>query len=109
MTLSELLLKYPQLKFLKNSAGFNALPREKQEFVIQLFDDAMFWVDLDQKPNSDDGFKFLAASYGLQNAQQEAQDKGIKGKELEQFIRPHQDLYTMFNPYSGNSNEPKKK
>ncbi len=108
MTLNELVLKYPRLKFLKRSAGFHALAREKQEFVLKLFEDAMFWIELEDKPNSGDGFKFLAASYGLNNAQQEAKEKGLQGKQLEEHIRPHQDLFTMFNPYSGNANDDKK-
>jgi hypothetical protein len=105
MTLNELILKHPQLKFLKSSPGFNALPSDKQEYVIQMFDDAMFWIDLDETPHANDGFKFLASAYGLSNAQEAADHKGLQGKEREKFLRPHQDLYTMFNPYSGNGND----
>jgi hypothetical protein len=73
-----------------------------------MIEDAMFWVDLEKQPNSGDGFKFLAASYGLENAQEEATTKGLEGKEREKFLRPHQDLFTMFNPYSGNGRETQK-
>lgn len=86
-----------------NSPEFQALPKEKQDFILGLVEDAMFWIDLEKKPNSSDGFKFLAASYGLEQAQQEANVKGLTGKDREKFLRPHQDLYTMYNPYSGNA------
>ena len=106
MTLSELILKYPKLRFLKDSK-FMALPQELQEFVIGLLEDAMFWIELEDQPNADDGFKFLAASFGLSQAEAEAEAKGLTGKSRERFIRPHQDLYTMFNPYSGNDQKEK--
>lgn len=83
------------------------LTREEILELKGLIEDAMFWIDLEKKPHANDGFKFLAATYGLTNAQQEASQKGLQGKEKEKFIRPHQDLYTMFNPYSGNSSEKK--
>lgn len=105
MTLNELVLKYPQFRFLKNSRKIAVLTSEEQEFVAGLLEDAMFWVELDEKPNSSDGFKFLAATYGLHNAQSEAEKNGLQGKDREKFLRPHQDLYTMFNPYSGNGRE----
>ena len=105
MTLNELILKYPKFRFIKHSRKFQALPPEKQAFVIGLLEDAMFWVELDAKPTASDGFKFLAASYGLHNAQTEAEGMGLEGKDREKFLRPHQDLYTMFNPYSGNGHE----
>ena len=108
MTLNELILKYPQLKFLKSAPHFLALPKDRQDFVIGLLEDAMFWIELDKNPDSSHGFKFLAASYGLTNAEMEASSKGLAGKDREKFIRPHQDLYTMFNPYSGNGNDAKK-
>lgn len=111
MTLNELILKYPQLKFLKQSGQFLSLSKERQDFVIGLLEDAMFWIELDSKPNGNDGFKFLAASYGLTNAETSANEMKLEGKDRETFIRPHQDLFTMFNPYSGNGNDstPKKK
>ena len=108
MTLNELILKHPEFKFLKNAPGFHTLPTEKQEFVVGLIEDALFWIELEEKPNANDGFKFLAATYGLQNAHSSADKKNLQGKDRENFIRPHQDLYTMFNPYSGTSNEEKK-
>ena len=81
------------------------LTREEILELKGLVQDAMFWIELDAKPDSNEGFKFLAATYGLTNAQQEASQKGLQGKEKEKFIRPHQDLYTIFNPYSGNGND----
>ncbi len=108
MTLNEIILKYPKLKFLKHSKKIAALSAEKQQFLADLIEDAIFWIELEQKPNSGDGFKFLAATYGLQNAEEDAKTKGLEGKEREKFLRPHQDLYTMFNPYSGNGRETQK-
>ncbi len=105
MTINELILKHPQFRFLQYARQFNRLTLEQQEFVVGLIEDAMFWLDLDEKPNSSDGFKFLAASYGLDQAQKEAATKGLAGKEREKFLRPHQDLYTVYNPYSGNAHE----
>lgn len=81
------------------------LTRDEIVELKELVKDAMFWIDLDTKPNSSDGFKFLAAAFGLNKAQEKAKQEGLSGKEKEKFIRPHQDLYTMFNPYSGNGNE----
>lgn len=109
MTLKELILKYPKLRFIQNSARFQTLSPRMKEYVIGLIEDAMFWLDLEEKPGTDDGFKFLAASYGLTSAQEEAKTKNLTGKEKEKHVRPHQDLYTMFNPYSGNANDSKKK
>lgn len=109
MTFNELILKYPKLKTLRDSPKFQALPKERQDYMVELIEDALFWIELEDKPHSSDGFKFLAATYGLQKAQSEAREKELEGRELEEFVRPHQDLYTMFNPYSGNANDTKKK
>lgn len=94
--------KYPQLSFLE-SAEFATFPEENRLYLKDLIEDALFWIELEGKPNASDGFKFLAATYGLNKAQEDASAKGLDGKERERFLRPHQDLYTMFNPYSGNS------
>ena len=96
--------KSPKLAFLK-SPQFKMLSREKQEFFLGCVEDAIFWVDLEKQPNPNDGFKFLAAAYGLDHAQHEAKAKGLEGKEKEKFIRPHQDLFTVYNPYSGNGRD----
>ncbi len=104
MTPDQLIKQFPKLAFLK-SAEFQSLSQEKQEFLLTVIEDATFWVDLEKQPNASDGFKFLAATYGLSNAQVEANTQGLNGKEREKFLRPHQDLYTMFNPYSGNGQE----
>ena len=105
MTLNELIIKYPKMKFLKQAPRFNALSPEKQEIALGLIEDALFWIELEEKPHSGDGFKFLTATYGLENAKVEAEKNGLEGKDREKFLRPHQDLYTMFNPYSGNGRE----
>ncbi len=105
MTLNELIVKHPKFKFLKSSPKIMSLSSEDQEFIAELIEDVLFWVDLEKKPNSSDGFKFLAAAYGLDNATAEASARGLSGKEREKHLRPHQDLYTMYNPYSGNGRE----
>ena len=104
----ELVKKYPKLSFL-NRPQFQGLPVENQQYLKELIDDAIFWIELEEKEHASDGFKFLAAAYGLDNAHKEAKNKKLAGKEKEKHIRPHQDLYTMFNPYSGNGHETDKK
>ncbi len=86
---------------------FQMLPPEKKAYLAGLVESALFWVDQEQKagPSKDDGFKFLASHYGLTNAQAKADSQGLAGPEREKFLRPHQDLFTMFNPYSGNGQE----
>ena len=105
--IDELIRKNPKFIFLRSSQ-FRALSPEKQEFFLECCDDAQFWRDIEKKDPSLDGFKFLAAAYGLENAQRDADEKGLDGKEREKFLRPHQDLYTVFNPYSGNGRETQK-
>ncbi len=104
MTTEEIIKKFPRFAFLK-SPRFQALPREKQEFYLECVEDALFWVDLDKADHPDDGFKFLAATIGMERAQQEAKDRELTGKEREEFLQPHQDLFTQFNPYSGRTND----
>ena len=98
----KIIKKHPRLSFLADRE-FQNLPEENKVYLKELIEDVVFWIEHEKKPNSGDGFKFLAATYGLENAQVEAKSKGLEGKEREKFLRPHQDLYTMFNPYSGNS------
>jgi hypothetical protein len=105
--IEELIRKNPKFVFLR-SPQFRALTKERQEFFLECCDDAQFWVELEKNPQSGDGFKFIAAAYGLQNAENEAKEKGLEGKDREKFLRPHQDLFTMFNPYSGNGRETQK-
>lgn len=105
--IDELIRKNPKFSFLRSSK-FRSLTPEKQEFFLECCDDAQFWVELEKKEHASDGFKFLAAAYGLQNAEEEAGTKGLEGKDREKFLRPHQDLFTMFNPYSGNGRETQK-
>ncbi len=104
MTIDEIVEKFPKLSFLK-SPWFEGLPQWKQEFVLELIEDAKFWLDLEGKGAPDDGFKFLASAFGLERAQQEAEDRELAGKEREEFLKPHQDLFTQFNPYSGRTND----
>ncbi len=104
MTPEELINKYPKLAFIK-SPRFQALPREKQEFYLEVLEDADFWACLAQSENPDDGFKFLASTFGLERAQQQADEKGMTGKERDEHLRPHQDLFTQFNPYSGRTSD----
>lgn len=103
----DIVKQYPKLSFLSRPE-FQRLPEEQKKYLKDLIEDALFWMDLEKKPNSGDGFKFLAATYGLENATSEAKEKGLEGKDREKFLRPHQDLYTMFNPYSGNGRETQK-
>ncbi|HEX5037583.1 MAG TPA: hypothetical protein VFX30_10530 [bacterium] len=105
--IDELIRKNPKFAFLR-SAQFRSLTKEKQEFFLECCGDAQFWVELEKKPHSGDGFKFLAAAYGLQTAEAQAEEKKLEGKDREKFLRPHQDLFTMFNPYSGNGRETQK-
>ena len=104
MDIEAIVKKYPRLNFLK-SPEFRSLSKEKQDYIFGLIEDNEFWIDLEKKPNSNDGFKFIAAAYGLQNAEKDADEKGLEGKEREKILRPHQDLFTVFNPYSGNGRE----
>ena len=104
MNINEIVKKYPKLAFLK-SQSFKRLSKARQEFILSCVEDAEFWIDMEKKPNSADGFKFLAAAYGLQKAQDEAAKKGLEGKDREKFLRAHQDLYTMFNPFGNTPKE----
>ena len=101
---NDIIKKCPKLSFLAQKEFAN-LPEANKLYLKELIEDALFWIDLEKKPNSSDGFKFLAAAYGLDTASQEAKTKGLTGKDREKFLRPHQDLYTMYNPYSGNGRE----
>ena len=105
-SVEELIQANPNLRFLR-SPEFTSLPQEKQNFILELFEDVEFWRELEAKPHSGDGFKFLAATFGLENARAQADEKKLEGKEREKFLRAHQDLYTMFNPYSGNAQKAK--
>lgn len=102
MDIDLIIEKYPTLTWLK-SADFRSLPKEKQAFLLGCVEDALFWVDLEEKPHSSDGFKFLAATYGLQQAQAQADTQGLTGEAREKFLRSSQDLYTKFNPFGDRS------
>jgi hypothetical protein len=101
---NELIEKFPKLSFLSRRE-FQNLPEANQRYLKDLIEDALFWIDLEKKPNGSDGFKFLAAAYGLDRAQKEASSQGLGGKAREKFLKPHQDLFTVYNPYSGNGGE----
>lgn len=105
MTIETIVQKYPKLGFLQ-SPKFAALPEEKKKFLLGCVEDALFWIDLEEKPESGkpqvtDGFKFLTAAVGLLRAQHEADDKRLQGPEREKFLTPHEDLYTQFCPHFG--------
>ncbi len=100
MNIEEIVKKFPRLAFLKSPA-FQVLTKEKQDYILGCVEDALFWVEHEKKPNSLEGFKFLAATYGLVKAQKEAKAKGLEGKEREKFLKSHQELFTIFNPFGG--------
>ena len=104
MTIDQLIEKYPKLAFIKSPA-FKALPQEKQDFYLEVINDAIFWADLDKSAQPEDGFKFLASTFGLSKAQRDAEEKGLTGKARENFLQPHQELYTQYNPYSGRTSD----
>lgn len=89
--------KYPKLNFLKSPA-FEGLPSSKKEFLLSCVEDALFWIEVEKKDDDSNGFKFLAAHYGLEKAKEEAKAKGLEGKERETFLKPIHDLYLMYNP-----------
>lgn len=99
MNIEEIIQKYPKLSFLK-SPRFQSLSPEKQEFILGCVEDALFWVDHEKREDAMDGFKFLAITYGLQRAENDAAAKGLKGEEREKFLQPVKELYTRFNPHS---------
>jgi hypothetical protein len=84
---------------LLQSPAFNSLNSEKQGFLRGCVEGAAFWEELESRPNSGDGFKFLAASYGLTQAQEQAEAKGLVGDARQKFLRSSQDLYTKFSPF----------
>jgi hypothetical protein len=98
MDVESLIQKYPKLNFLKSPA-FLSLAKEDQDFILGCIEDALFWVDLKEKPESSNGFKFLAAAYALQKAHAEADAQSLTGEARERFLRSTQDLYTKFNPF----------
>lgn len=100
----DIIKKVPKLAFL-NRPEFKRLPEANQLYLKELIEDALFWINLESKPEGGDGFKFLAATYGLETARADADAKKLEGKEREKFLRPHQDLYTQYNPYSGNGRD----
>ena len=99
--LKQLIQKYPKLSFLK-SPEFKSLPKEKQDYVYGLIDDAEFWVEQEKNPESDKRFMFLGSVMGLMDAESKADAKGLTGKEREAFLKPQKDLQSRYNPYSGN-------
>ncbi len=98
--IADVVQKYPKLDFLL-SPQFQSLPPEKQKFLLDCVEDATFWIDLEGERHVTDGFKFLAAAYGLSQAEQQANEQGLQGKERSEFLRPIEELYTQFNPHFG--------
>jgi hypothetical protein len=96
-----LVKKFPKLSFLESSQ-FRSLPQDKQDYVFGLIEDAQFWVDQDQNPESDNRFLFLGSVLGLMKAEEDADAKGLKGKERETYLKPQKQLQSRYNPYSGN-------
>ena len=98
MDIETAIKKYPRLNFLRSPA-FTALPEEKREFLLGCVEDALFWVEREGQPEETDlGFRFLAAHYGLEKAKEEADAKGLRGREREMFLKPIHDLYLMYSP-----------
>ncbi len=100
MTIDEIIQKYPKLNFLK-SPLFQSLSKEKFDFLLECVEDARFWVEMEKNPSSTDGFKFLAASFGMQQAEAQANAKGLQGEARSKFLRSAQELLTQFNPHAG--------
>ena len=103
--INELIQKHPNLTYVLRSPRFQAMSQDAQDYIFELIEDAEFWLTADQEGQSDGGFKFLASTFGLSRAQKEAKEKGMTGKEREQHLQPHQELYTQFNPYSGRTSD----
>ena len=97
--------QHPNLAYILRSPRFRTLSSEKQAYILELIDDAKFWKDMEGEGKTDRGFKFLASTFGLNKAQQDAEVKGLTGKEREEFLQPHQELYTQYNPYSGRTSD----
>lgn len=100
MNLDDIIAKNKKLNFLKSPA-FMSLPAEKQNFLLGCLEDALFWKNLEKNPDAANGFKFLAAAFGLHRAEVEANAKGLQGAEREKMIQPHLELHSMFNPHYG--------
>ena len=99
MDVEGLVQKYPKLSFLK-STSFLSLSQEDQDFLLGCVEDALFWIELEKKPDNSDGFKFLAATFGLHKAEEEAKSKGLEGEAREEFLAPIKEVYSKFNPYA---------
>lgn len=97
LDIEQLIQRFPRLNFLKSPA-FTTLPKEKKRFLLECIEDVLFWADVEKKEDSSQGFKFLAAHYGLEQAKKEADTQGLQGKAREEFLKPIHDLYLMYNP-----------
>ncbi len=103
--IQELIQQFPKLKYLLKDPSFEALNENQKRFILEMIEDNKFWKEMDKTQQSDDGFRFMASTFGLARATAEADEKGLKGKEREEFLKPHQDLFTQFNPYSGRTSD----
>ena len=99
--IKDFIKKYPKLSFLE-SRKFKSLPKEKQDYVYGLIEDAEFWIEQEQHPEMDKRFMFLGSVIGLMNAELEANEKGLEGKARDAFLKPHKEMQSLYNPYSGN-------
>ena len=102
VNIEEVVQKYPGLNFLK-TALFRSLPKEKQNYLLGCVEDAIFWIELGKNPNqkNTDGFKFLAASLGYQQAAEDAAAKGLQGGDRKEYMKPYQELLTQMSPHAG--------
>jgi len=103
--IEQLITEHPNLVYILKNPRFLAMSEEKKANVLEVIEDAIFWFDLEGQGSDDGGFKFLASTFGLNKAQKDVAEKGLIGKEREQYLQPHQELYTQYNPYSGRTSD----
>ncbi len=99
-TIEAIIQRHPTLSFLQ-SGEFQALPEEKKLFLLECVGDALFWVEWEKSSRVTDGFKFLMASYGLNKAESQANEQNLEGRERATYLKPHKELYSLFNPQFG--------
>ena len=102
MAFEQFIEKHPGLSFLRDPE-FQYMEPARQEYLAGLIEDAIFWIEHESKKENAKNFFFLGSALGLLRAEEEARDKGLEGKELENHLKPHKQFYTQFNPYSGST------
>ncbi|MBI1909946.1 MAG: hypothetical protein HYS22_07240 [Deltaproteobacteria bacterium] len=105
MAFEQYIEKYPSLAFLKGTE-FQYMEPARQEYLNGLIEDAIFWIEHEQRRENAKHFFFLGSSLGLLGAEEEGKAKGLTGKALEDHLKPHKQFYTQFNPYSGTTRGP---